>query len=479
MAVSPSGIQLPQRYRVLRHIANGGMASVWAAHDEVLGRDVAIKVLAPHLAQDERARTRFTREARMVAGLSNHPHVVTIYDVGEHDGVSFIVMELLRGGTVADRLKQGRIPQEQALRWLAETAGGLDAAHQADIVHRDVKPANLLLDERDRLAIGDFGIARLALEDQLTNTGIVLGTASYIAPEQAEGHGATPASDRYSLAVLAFEVLTGQKPFQAEHFAAQARAHVEDEPPRPTSIEPRLPAAVDDVLLRGLSKDPRKRWPSATEMIDALRRALQSEPTRATAAAAPPTRPTRHAPIGHRDPGPRRTAWLILAALALAAVALALALSSGGDDGGGDESAATPTPTAEAKKDKKKEKEPAAQEAAPAATATPAPTEAPGNSGSAPGNLSDARRLQLAGFAANNSGHYEEGLRVSQQAVETCGDQRALDPCGYALYEMGRALVGLGREDEAIAPLEQRLDLYGDNASGDVQRMLDQARGDD
>src|SRR5919202_1038593 len=220
---TPARISLPDRYRVVRHLANGGMASVWEAHDELLDRAVAVKLLAPHLSEDERARRRFQREARAAAG----------------------------------------------------------------IVHRDIKPANMLVDERDRLAIADFGIARLAWEDQLTATGQVLGTAAYISPEQAMGEPASAASDRYSLAVVAFELLTGTKPFRAEHFAAQARAHVEDPPPAASERAPDLPPRVDDVLERGLAKDPRERWPSAAAFVDALRAALA--PRRATPIAGPPT----------------------------------------------------------------------------------------------------------------------------------------------------------------------------------------------
>src|ERR671929_992882 len=242
--VSPARISLPARYRVVRHLASGGMAAVWEAHDELLDRDVAVKILAPHLGQDERGRRRFQREARAAAGLSSHPHVVTIYDVGEHDGRAFMVMELMRGGTVGERLKAGRaIADDTALRWLHEAAGALDAAHEAGVVHRDIKPGNLLLDEHDRLAIADFGIARVAMEDQLTATGQVLGTAAYLSPEQALGKAATPASDRYALAVVAYELLTGSKPFPAEHPAAQARAHVEDPPPLASALATELPAA--------------------------------------------------------------------------------------------------------------------------------------------------------------------------------------------------------------------------------------------
>src|SRR3954447_12395632 len=260
LCVPPSStaqISLPDRYRVVRHVANGGMASVWEAQDELLGRAVAVKLLASHLSEDDRARQRFQREARAAAAVSNHPNVVTIYDVGEHDGRTFMVMELLTGGTVADKLRSGEeIGTRTAMRWLRDAASALDAAHAADVVHRDVKPANMLLDGGGRLAIADFGIARLALEDQLTATGTVLGTAAYISPEQAVGDGATAASDRYALAVVAFELLTGQRPFQAENFAAQARAHVEDPPPRATELEPSLPPEVDAVLDRGLAKDP-------------------------------------------------------------------------------------------------------------------------------------------------------------------------------------------------------------------------------
>ena len=274
------------------------MASVWEAHDDLLDRRVAVKVLASHLGEDDRARRRFAREARTAAGLSSHPNVVTIYDVGEHDGKSFIVMELVPGGTVADRLRAGeRISHRVALRWLAEAGSALDAAHEAGIVHRDVKPANMLLDAHGRLALADFGIARLGLEDQITQTGQVLGTAAYISPEQAMGEPATAASDRYSLAVVSFELLCGSRPFTAENFAAQARAHVEDEPPRASELDIDVPVAADRVLARGMAKEPEDRWETAAGFVRALddalaapraRRRAATEPTRVMGATAPP-----------------------------------------------------------------------------------------------------------------------------------------------------------------------------------------------
>src|SRR5215212_5128711 len=174
-ALEQHGVSLPDRYRVTRRIASGGMATVYACEDQVLGRLVAVKVLAPAFAQDSDAVARFQREARAVARVSDHPHVVTIYDIGEHEDSAFIVMEYFAGGTVADRMRaEEPIPRPTAVRWLQETASALDHAHQAGIVHRDVKPANLLLDAKGRLAVGDFGIARMATDVGVTSTGMVL-----------------------------------------------------------------------------------------------------------------------------------------------------------------------------------------------------------------------------------------------------------------------------------------------------------------
>src|SRR3954471_16415544 len=282
---------LPDRYRLEGGIAAGGMAAVYAAHDELLDRPVAVKVLAEHLNSDDAARRRFQREARAAAALSSHPAVVTIFDVGEHEGRSFIVMERRTGGTGADQVLEGAGDPRRALQWLRDTAAALDTAHERGIVHRDVKPANLLLDEHDRVAVADFGIASLAYEsDRFTQRGLVLGTAAYISPEQATGEPATAASDRYALAAVAFELLTAHKPFEASHFAAQARAHIEDPVPSASRVNPRLPRAVDAVLRRGLAKDPEERWTTATAFVDALHSALDEAPAEPTRAMAPQPR---------------------------------------------------------------------------------------------------------------------------------------------------------------------------------------------
>jgi eukaryotic-like serine/threonine-protein kinase len=486
--VSPARISLPTRYRVVRHVASGGMAGVWEAEDEVLGRSVAVKVLAGHLSEDDRARRRFEREARAAAGLSSHQHVVTIYDVGEHEGRAFMVMELMRGGTVGERLKAGRaIADDTALRWLREAASALDAAHDAGVVHRDIKPGNLLLDDNDRLAIADFGIALVAMEDQLTATGQVLGTASYISPEQAVGEAATPASDRYALAVVAYELLTGSKPFQAEHFAAQARAHVEDEPPRATERDPSLPRGVDPVLERGLAKEPSERWESASAMVEALEQAMGSsrpatEPTRPLAPVggrgdgAPPAPPVRRGGGGRGGSGAILIAGM--AGLILIAV-VGFLLLSGGDNGRSDAGNDSEKPQASSTPRKEREKTPTAtptaeRTATPTPTPTPTATEPPPPAAAQP-DLARARQLQLQGYNARQAGDFDSALAASSQALKACGNTRALDPCGYALYEVGAALNGLGRYEEAIPYLERRLSEYGDNSSGEVQKALDEA----
>ncbi len=301
---------LPGRYEAVRHVASGGMASVWCARDRALGRNVAIKLLAERFSGDDDYNERFIREARAAARLSGHPNVVMIYDVGETspDGRAFIVMEYLAGGTVADALRVDSVRRVHAVKWLNEAASALDFAHSRGVLHRDIKPANLLLDRDRVLHVADFGIARIGTEDTITGTGQVLGTASYLAPERALGQPATAASDRYSLAVVAFELLVGERPFTLQHFAAQARQHVDEEPPSASERNRALPPTVDPVLTRGMAKRPeravadRARFrPGARNRAD--RGHDQATPGLRRAAAA---RPARTARCRRRRAGRRR-----------------------------------------------------------------------------------------------------------------------------------------------------------------------------
>ncbi len=529
--VSPERVSLPDRYRVIRHLANGGMASVWEAHDELLDRAVAVKLLASHLGEDERARRRFQREARAAAGLSSHPNVVTIYDVGEHKNRVFMVMEIMRGGTVGDVVKSGRkLALKTKLRWLREAGAALDTAHDMGVVHRDIKPGNLLLDDHDRLAVADFGIARVAWEDQLTATGQVLGTAAYLSPEQALGEAAQPASDRYALAVVAYELLTGGRPFSADHFAAQARAHVEDPVPPASTRAPELSRAVDAVLERGLAKAPGDRWDSAAQFVDALDRTLDED--------APSTKPTRKlgrrerpvvapVPVAHEPdtaehaaPARGRESWggsetgrggrgpttrgrdatppperrrggsgpLIagLVALILLAGAGVYALANrNGDDPPASarrsrrpSRRASPRPSRRPRRPRSPRRPRRRRRRPPIRRRPSRRRRRPRRRRSPTGepDLKAAQAAQLAGYNARRAGDFQTALTKAQEAQQLCGGSKELSPCGFAVYEEGVALIGLGQPQAAIPILERRLSEFGDNESGEVKRALRDAK---
>ena len=247
------------------------MGEVYRATDSVLERRVAVKLLSERHARDEDAHARFRREALSAARLSGAPHVITVFDVGEHGTQPYIVMEYLEGGSVFDRLRQGRVPPALALEWLDQAGQALDSAHADGIVHRDVKPANLLLDRDGSIVVSDFGIASTSGFDTLTLPGTVLGTAGYLSPEQARGEPATAASDRYGLGVVAFELLTDRRPFEGETAATEAFAHVTAPVPSAEKIEPGLPDGVDEVLGRALAKSAADRPASCAELVADLR----------------------------------------------------------------------------------------------------------------------------------------------------------------------------------------------------------------
>jgi eukaryotic-like serine/threonine-protein kinase len=458
--VTQGRLTLPDRYRVVRHLANGGMAAVWEAEDELLGRPVAVKVLTNGYAVDPAATRRFKREARTAARVSDHPNVVTIFDVGDHDDQAFIVMELVPGGTVADRLRRG-VPRHLALEWLEGAASALDYAHGCDIVHRDVKPGNLLLDDNDRVAVADFGIARIATDTALTLTGQVLGTAAYLAPEQALGKPATDASDRYALAVVAYELLAGRKPFTGGLPAAQARQHIETPVP-PASRGSDLPPAVDRVLDRGLAKDPADRPLTASAFVADLRRALgESNGTTVTRVAPyrfrrdrtptplPPPVPVDHGPdtaaFSPFEPRRRRRSFLIALAAAVFVLAAGIAALAGG--GGKDR------PQAVAHTTKHKTKRVAAKPK-PKPKPKPAAQTQPQTQSQPP--AADRSALAAQGHALIAQGNYAAAIAVLSRAVQGC-PVATTDPCAYALFDLGHALRLAGRPAEAIPVLQQRL----------------------
>ena len=251
------------RYRIDRRIGDGGMAEVYLGLDVLLNRQVAVKVLRDQFARDPAVRLRFEREAQAAANFS-HPHIVEVYDVGELGNVPYIVMEFVQGETLKQVIDdEGPFDADDVSALLEQIGAALDYAHARGVVHRDVKPQNILVD-RDGLAkVTDFGIAKAVTDSSLTETGTGIGTVHYLSPEQANGLMATPASDVYSLGVVAYEMLTCELPFDAESPVAVAVAHTRDEPPRPSMIEPTITGAVDAIILKALAKDPTRRYRSA------------------------------------------------------------------------------------------------------------------------------------------------------------------------------------------------------------------------
>ncbi|MDQ4096875.1 MAG: protein kinase [Actinomycetota bacterium] len=271
---------LAGRYRLRRPIARGGMAEVWEATDHILGRPVAVKVLLPHLAVDQSFLERFRREAIAAARLA-HPNVVATFDTGVDDGVAYIVMELVHGRTLHQVLAaQGALSPHRAMRIAVQVAAALDYAHEHGVVHRDVKPGNILVGDDERVKVADFGIAKAAVapgaegkpwaSQDLTQSGAVVGTAKYLSPEQVNGDPIDGRADIYSLGVVLYEMLCGRAPFAGETDVAVALQHVTASPLSPRQVRSGIPRSLEAVVLRALSKSPDDRYATAADMESAL-----------------------------------------------------------------------------------------------------------------------------------------------------------------------------------------------------------------
>ena len=258
------------RYQLLEVMGRGGMGEVWAGRDLRLGRGVAVKLLSPTMASEPGVRERFDEEARSAARLS-HPNVVLVFDSGEHEGTPYLVMELLPGRTLADEVAVGPLEPERARRIGLEVLGALGASHGAGILHRDIKPGNVLLTSGDTAKLGDFGIAKSTEGLNLTSTGMIVGTAAYLAPERVAGQPATPQSDLYAVGVVLYEALSGRKPFQADTPIGLMRAVEAHQVVPLADARPGLDSSMAATVERAMSKDPVRRFHSAAAMAAALR----------------------------------------------------------------------------------------------------------------------------------------------------------------------------------------------------------------
>ena len=337
------------RYRAIELLGSGGMAEVYLAHDAVLDRDVALKVLSRRYADDDEVIERFRSEARSAAALS-HPNIVSIYDRGEtEDGTYYIVMEYVAGGILSERiLRVGPFPTHTAAAVAIQVAEALEEAHRRDIVHRDVKPQNILVTESGDVKVADFGIARAASSATLTRTGIVLGSVHYMSPEQALGLPVGPRSDLYSLGAVLYEMLTGEPPYDAENPISIAMKHVDGYLRPPQEVDPSISEGMNAITLRLLAKDPEERYPDAVSLVKDLDRVRQglrpAVPTmrlmaetvaqtagkgRSTAFQETPTGPLSLSAPHRQKKWQRRMFTLIVAAVLVAALALLDTMGSG------------------------------------------------------------------------------------------------------------------------------------------------------
>jgi serine/threonine-protein kinase len=426
------GRVLADRYAVGELLGRGGMAEVYRATDGVLDRPVAVKVLGSWLAGDATFVERFRREALAAARIS-HPNLVAVYDAGSDDGLHYIVMELVPGRTLADVLgSEGRLDPDHAAKVATSAADALEVAHAAGLVHRDVKPANVMVTPDGRAKLMDLGIARNVDGVTITGASSILGTAGYVSPEQARGDRVDHRSDIYSLGCVLFEMLAGRQPFVADSPVAVAYKHVHETPAFPTSLEPPVPPALEAVTLRAMEKDPADRFQSAAEMKAALEdRTVPMAPVVATTPMAPvqattpmPASPTDTLPRRADRPPRRRPLVPILLGLAALALLGGLAIALfGGDPAGLGGPAGSPSPSV------------TASPSSPSPSSTPSPTPpadpveaaladllAVVDAGVADGAITDSAAADIRGRADEAYATFQEG--DTETATEDLRDLR-------------------------------------------------------
>jgi len=452
VAVHAHGTLLAERYRVVRRLGAGGAATVLLCEDERLGRLVAVKRL--HTGSPDEMARRLHREARLGASL-NHPNLVSVFDTETYDEGVLVVMEYVEGETLGEALRRGPIPVRRALEVVRALASALDHAHGHGVVHRDVKPSNVLLGPDGVVKLADLGIGIAADNTRITRTGMALGTPSYMAPEQLEGDRPTPAVDIYALGAVSFELLSGRKAHEGSSPVEVARRVTAQSPPDLRDAWPDAPHAAAQAIGRAMSKDPRGRQASAGELADELERALK------------PSQPARDAitlPLVGARGFPR---WIPVLALIAVAVVAVFALTLGNDSDKPSSKAASNAPAKKAKPKPKPKPKPKAA----------APTPAQGGPAQAPpAGPGAGRQLNDQGKALIDAGRPADAIPVLERAVAAFPpDARATDiNYAYALYNLAIAYFRAGQPDKAIPLLEQRLQIP--NQRGVVKQALRDAQ---
>ncbi|MGZ4201793.1 MAG: serine/threonine-protein kinase [Thermoleophilaceae bacterium] len=456
MAVSTNGTLLANRYRVVRRLGSGGAATVLLCEDQRLGRLVAVKRL--HTGSPDEMERRLHREARLGASL-NHPNLVSVFDTETYDEGVLVVMEYVEGETLRDALKRGPLPLRRSLEILRALASALDHAHVQGIVHRDVKPANVLLGPAGTVKLADLGIGIAADDTRLTRTGMALGTPAYMAPEQLEGQRVTAAADVYSLGAVAFELLSGRRAHEGDNPIEVARRATGGPPPDLRDAWPGAPAGAAQAIQRAMALRPSARQATAGELADDLQRALVV-PSRSN-----PRSEALTLPLGGGRGFPR---WLPVLALFVVIVAAALALLTRGGDGGTPKhrtavhhrSSTKPKPKAAASQ---------TQQSTPAAPQTTTPPS------QQPQGADLGRQLNDQGKALIDAGRPDEAIPILERALAAFPPEaRATDiNYAYTLYNLADAYFQTGQFGKAIPLLQQRLTIP--NQQGVVRRLLEQA----
>ncbi len=478
MAVQAKGTLLADRYRVIRRLGAGGAAAVFLCEDERLGREVAVKRMHAHSPEEMTRRLR--REARLGASLS-HPGLVSVFDTVTDDEGVLIVMEYVDGETLADAIRRGPLPVKRVVEILRALASALDYVHAQGVVHRDVKPANVLLRSDGAVKLADLGVGLARDHTRITQAGTVLGTPAYMSPEQIDGASPTPAMDIYALGAIAYEMLSGEKARRGDTPLEVARHATEDPPPDLRAAWRDAPPGAADAIARAMARDPARRPGTAGELAEELERALAGPPTQATRplqqtmafAPPPPTRPPLLRPLGSARARRRVPSWAPLAGILLvlgAAVAVVALAGGGGSSGSGGAQSST-----SAKHHKRTHRSHANKQAA-----ATQPTQAPAASTTPSSSTQDPAALNNEGKALIDQGRPADAIPVLQRALAAFPQsEHSSIVYGWTLYNLGDAYFKSGQPGKAIPYLRARLAYPGqtDLVRAELEQAIQQAGG--